>query len=46
MNGLNVCIACKVPVIEGQNPLDAMYSHRSGQPRIMDLNARHAMRDK
>ena len=46
MNGLDVCIAGKVPVIESQNPLNAMYSHRGGQPRIVDLNARHAIRDK
>lgn len=46
MNGLDVCITSKVPVIAGQNPFDAMYSHRGGQPRIVDLNARHAMRDK
>jgi hypothetical protein len=46
MNGRDVCITRKVPVIEGQNPLNAMYSHHGGQPRIVDLNARHAMRDK
>jgi len=28
MNGLNFCITSKVPVIEGQNPLNAMYPLR------------------
>jgi hypothetical protein len=46
MNSLNVRITSKVPVIESQNPLNAMYSHRRGQPRIVDLNARHAIPDK
>jgi hypothetical protein len=46
MNGLDVCITSKVPIIESQNPLNAVYSHRGGQPCIMDLNARHAIRDK
>src|SRR5258706_11979407 len=27
----------KVPLIESQNPLNAMYSHRGGQPCIVDL---------
>ena len=46
MNGLDVCIAGKVPLIESQNPLNAMYSHRGAQPCIVDLTARHAIRDK
>ena len=46
MYGLDVCVAGKVPLIESQNPLNAMYSHRSGQPCIVDLNARHPSRDK
>ena len=46
MNGLDVSITSKIPVIESQNPLNAMYSHRSGQPCIVDLNARHPSRDK
>ena len=46
MNGLDVCIASKVPIIESQNPLNAVYSHRGGQPCIVDLNARHATHDK
>jgi hypothetical protein len=46
MNGLDACITSKVPIIESQNPLNAAYSHRGGQPCIMDLNARHAIRDK
>src|ERR1700675_2858573 len=46
MNDLDVRITSKVPIIESQNPLNAVYSHRGGQPCIMDLNARHAIRDK
>jgi hypothetical protein len=46
MNGLDVRETSKVSIIKGQNSLDAMYSHRGRQPRIVDLNARHAMRDK
>ncbi len=46
MNGLDVCITSKVPIIESQNPHNAVYSHRGGQPCIMNLNARHAIRDK
>jgi hypothetical protein len=46
MNSLDVCVTSKVPVIKGQNSPDAIYAHRSSQSRIVDLNARHAMRDK
>jgi len=30
MNGLDVCITSKVPIIESQNPLNAVHSHRDG----------------
>ena len=46
MNGLNVRITSKIPVIESQNSLDAMHSHRSGQSSVVNLNARHAMPHK
>src|SRR5260370_41334526 len=46
MNGLDVWVTSKIPVIKGQNSLDAMHSHRCGQPRIVNLNARHAILDK
>jgi hypothetical protein len=46
MNGLNVRETSKVSIIKGQNSLDAMYSHRGRQPRIVDLNTRHTMSNK
>jgi len=45
MNGLDVRETSKVSIIKGQNSLDAMYSHRGRQPRVVDLNPRHTMRD-
>jgi hypothetical protein len=47
MNGLNVRITNKVPVIEGpQYSLHVVNPHGGGQTRIVDLNTRHAMRNK
>src|SRR5487761_25766 len=43
VDGFNIGVADKVLVIERQNALDAMHSHRRHQARVMDLHARNAM---
>jgi hypothetical protein len=46
MNGFNICITSTVPVVKGQNPFDAMYSHRasrrSAAHRGLELQTGHA----
>ncbi len=39
MDRLDVWVPGKVSVIKGQNSLDPVYSHRGGQPRIVNLNS-------
>jgi hypothetical protein len=43
VNGFNISVSNKVPVIESQNALDAMHTHRSHKARIVNLDARDAM---
>jgi len=44
MHSCYVRVAGKVFVVERQNALDAMHSHRRDQTRVVNLHARDAMR--
>lgn len=45
MNGFDAAITREVPIVERQDPLDAMYPHGSDQSSIVHLNARDVVRD-
>jgi hypothetical protein len=46
MNGLDVRIASKVPVIEGQYSPHVVNPHGGGRTRVVDLDTGHGVRDK
>ena len=46
MNGLYVAITRKVPVVECQNPLYALYSHGGNQSRVVNLRSGDVVRDQ
>ena len=41
MNSFDVRITRKVPLVERQNPFDAVYPHGGYQSRIVNLSARN-----
>jgi hypothetical protein len=46
MNRLDVRKTSEVPVVKGQNPLNAMDLHGRGKSSVMDLNTSDTMRNK
>src|SRR5215471_3921702 len=44
MNGFDVRVPCEVSVVEGQNLLDGMHSHRGNQTCVVDLDSGNVMR--